>query len=107
MKKTNRRQFIAGMAALGLTKAVGIVRAGQTVQTEQPAEIKKTVLPFVPGSWSLVVLPDTQNYSTLYPGLFNLQTQWANQVLDKYHSHKAIILTHAYLYHDSTRYDWQ
>ena len=31
---------------------------------------------FVPGSWSLVLLPDTQNYSERYPGVFTLQTHW-------------------------------
>ncbi len=31
---------------------------------------------FVPGSWTLVVLPDTQNYSQHYPGLFHAQTGW-------------------------------
>ena len=227
MKKSNRRQFITGMVAfLCLTSVVRIVEAAQAVQTEQAAEVKKMVLPFVPGSWTLVVLPDTQNYSASYPGLFNLQTQWvvdnkdkynivyvlqngdvtnndnkqewerasrafsrldsvvpyaivpgnhdysggspkdrttlmnnyfppsrfakwptfggvmdegridnnyhlfraggrdwlilglewgprdktlewANQILTKYNNHKAIIMTHAYLYHDSTRHDWQ
>jgi hypothetical protein len=31
---------------------------------------------FTPGSWSLVLLPDTQIYSERYPGLFTLQTHW-------------------------------
>jgi hypothetical protein len=39
---------------------------------------------FVPGSWSLVLLPDTQNYSTKYPGLFTLQTHWIAKNKDKY-----------------------
>jgi hypothetical protein len=33
--------------------------------------------------------------------------KWAGQVLKKFPKHKAIIMTHAYLYSDSTRYDWQ
>jgi hypothetical protein len=37
--------------------------------TPQPPE-------FVPGSWTLVVPPDTQHYSEQYPGLFALQTHW-------------------------------
>jgi len=226
MKTNNRRRFVAAMAVLALTMTVQIVEVAQAVQSEQAAEVKKAVLPFVPGSWTLVVLPDTQNYSSHYPGMFNLQTQWivdnkdsrnivyvlqlgditnynsarewerasramdrldgvvpyalvpgnhdcgpggatgnrttlinnyfppkrfekwstfggtmekdriennyhlfkasgsdwlilglewgprdqtlqwANQILTKYHNHKAIIITHAYLYDDSTRYDW-
>ena len=32
---------------------------------------------------------------------------WANRVLDKYPSDRVIFATHAYLYHDATRYDWK
>lgn len=31
---------------------------------------------FVPGSWTLAVLPDTQVYSLRFPGLFTAQTGW-------------------------------
>lgn len=31
---------------------------------------------FVPGSWTLVIVPDIQNYSTIYPGLLELQMRW-------------------------------
>ncbi|MCC6126937.1 MAG: metallophosphoesterase [Pirellulales bacterium] len=33
-------------------------------------------LPFVKGSWTLALLPDTQYYSEKYPGLFDAQTAW-------------------------------
>lgn len=33
-------------------------------------------LPFVPGSWTLVLLPDTQRYSQDFPETFCNQTQW-------------------------------
>ena len=39
---------------------------------------------FTPGSWSLVLLPDTQYYSYSYPGLFTLQTHWIAKNKDKY-----------------------
>ena len=32
---------------------------------------------------------------------------WANEVLDRYKADRVIVLTHAYLYDDNTRYDWQ
>lgn len=32
---------------------------------------------------------------------------WANQVLDRYPGDRVVVLTHAYLYNDGTRYDWQ
>jgi hypothetical protein len=33
--------------------------------------------------------------------------QWANEVLSKYPGDRVIFVTHAYLYHDGTRYDWK
>ena len=32
---------------------------------------------------------------------------WANGIIEKHPSHKVIMVTHAYLYMDSTRYDWK
>ena len=32
--------------------------------------------------------------------------QWADRILSKYSDRKAIVFTHAYLYSDSTRFDW-
>ena len=39
---------------------------------------------FVPGSWTLVLLPDTQMYAEDYPGLFTMQTHWIAKNKDKY-----------------------
>ena len=36
----------------------------------------------------------------------NEALEWANHVVQRHPAHKAIIMTHAYLYSDSTRYDW-
>jgi hypothetical protein len=49
-------------------------------QPARPAE----ALPFVPGSWSLVVLPDTQIYSESYPELYKDQTRWIVANRDRY-----------------------
>lgn len=40
-------------------------------------------LPFVEGSWTLVVLPDTQRYSQDFPDTFVNQTQWIVDNRDK------------------------
>jgi hypothetical protein len=37
-----------------------------------------------PGSWTLVLLPDTQIYAEQYPGLFTLQTHWIAKNRDRY-----------------------
>jgi len=77
MEKINRRQFMGGAAAfLGLTKFAAIAGAAEGVQIKQAAKTEETAPAFVPGSQTLVVLPDTQKYSSDYPGMFNLQTQW-------------------------------
>jgi uncharacterized repeat protein (TIGR02543 family) len=39
---------------------------------------------FVPGSWALVVLPDTQGYSQTYPELFKDQARWIVANKDRY-----------------------
>lgn len=44
------------------------------VAAQGQAEIKP--LPFVEGSWTLAILPDTQVYSERYPEIFAAQTQW-------------------------------
>ncbi len=40
------------------------------------ADTKPAPLPFVPGSWTLVLLPDTQHYARAYPKTFISQTKW-------------------------------
>jgi hypothetical protein len=41
-------------------------------------------LPFVEGSWTLVLMPDTQNYADDYPGLFDAQTAWIARNKEKH-----------------------
>jgi hypothetical protein len=47
---------------------------------------------FVPGSWTLVLLPDTQCYSDRMPGLFTLQTHWIVKNKDKYNIQYVVTL---------------
>lgn len=44
--------------------------------TTKISDVNVPALPFVTGSWTLVVIPDTQTYCSQYPGLYDLQTQW-------------------------------
>ena len=59
------------------TTFASAVPAGQTAfwRLQQPGHPAQAV-PFVPGSWTLVVLPDTQVYSAVYPELFKDQIRW-------------------------------
>ncbi len=46
---------------------------------------------FTEGAWTLVLLPDTQKYSRVYPGMFDLQTSWIR--------HKAVERNIRYVLH--------
>lgn len=84
MGKMNRRDFLAA-AALGVGGYAQLLKAAQPpAESPSASNVERDPLPFVPGSWTLVILPDTQNYSTSYPGLFHLQTQWAVDNREKY-----------------------
>ena len=48
-------------------------------------------LPIAPGSWTLAILPDTQNYASSYPQHFNAQTQW---IADHAVSHNIRMVLH-------------
>ncbi|NLE37126.1 MAG: metallophosphoesterase, partial [Pirellulaceae bacterium] len=77
----DRRSFLIQSGAI-----LGTLGLGQNAVATEPRKSDKASkpiakgetppLPFVPGSWSIVILPDIQNYSTSYPGLTRLQTQW-------------------------------
>lgn len=47
-------------------------RTAAVVVTPSPTDQQD----FIDGSWTLVLLPDTQVYSLRYPGLFDAQTNW-------------------------------
>ncbi len=50
---------------------------GLLVANEEPTQL--TVRDYAPGSWTMVLLPDTQHYSERFPGLFLAQTAWIAQ----------------------------
>jgi hypothetical protein len=52
----------------------GTYEVGQ--QAPAPGGVGSAVIPIDPGSWSLVLMPDTQHYSQTYPQHFTAQTQW-------------------------------
>jgi hypothetical protein len=71
--------------ALGLL-FVGLLPAGAAEPkgaTRAPAPAAAQPMPFVPGSWTIVLLPDTQYYSRSFPGLFSMQTNWIVQNKEK------------------------
>lgn len=71
------QRFFANLAAYAVA-----VRE-QQAPAVQPTPSSLPAAPFVPGSWTLAVLPDTQNYSLRYPGLWLMQTAWLVQHRDE------------------------
>ena len=67
------RSLFVGVAAISL------LAAGAIGAEKLPPPPK-----FVPGSWTLVLLPDTQLYTEVYPGLFTMQTHWIVKNKDRY-----------------------
>ena len=73
-----RRTFLLRSAAFSLAASLFLspLAVGQVQE-------KSTAPEFVPGSWTMVLLPDTQVYSLDYPGLFTMQTRWIAENKDK------------------------
>lgn len=92
MFNMNRRQFIGSSTILGLAGLTQSAAGEAAAKDNNPKENNLPPLPFVPGSWSIAVLPDTQNYATFYPGMFHLQTQWLVDNKDKYNIKYALQL---------------
>lgn len=53
---------------------IGLYEVGQ--QAPPPGGVGASVDPIDPGSWTLVLMPDTQIYAQTYPQHFNAQTQF-------------------------------
>ena len=61
-------------------------------------------LPFVPGSWTLVLLPDTQNYAKSHPATFKNQTKW---IVDNAATHNIIfVMTEGDITNDNNAQQW-
>jgi len=88
----DRRRFlvatgtVVGLLTWGQIAPAAAPRPGKTAQkaVKKAPPPRVAPLPFVPGSWTLAILPDTQHYSESYPGLFELQTRWIAENKDKH-----------------------
>ena len=111
MGKMNRRRFLTGMGTvLGLAGYAQAVKAAQTPPASSTVsavdeKTQESSLPFVPGSWTLVVLPDTQHYPKTYPGLFHLQSQWVVDNKSKYNI--LYVLTLGDIVNNNNKPQWQ
>lgn len=90
----NRRVFISGfLGTIALATALSINPWSQAAETtavkpttsksESAKKPDPPVAPFIPGSWTIAIMPDIQHYSTQCPGLTRLQTQWIVENKDK------------------------
>ena len=87
----DRRTFLLCTSALltlfpggQIARAMKPTSANEAKGKNKPAKKSASpVLPFMPNSWTLVILPDIQNYSSDYPGILQLQTRWIAENKDK------------------------
>jgi len=76
------RSAFAGTFFKNLAAHTVNVRGGRAAALEvTPSPLRKR--DFVPGSWTLAVLPDTQLYSLYFPGVFFAQTAWIAKNQDR------------------------
>ncbi len=68
--------------------------------TREPGKINNTFHTFTAAGQHYLIL-------CLEFGPRNEVLDWANRIVKDHPQHKTIVVTHAYLYSDSTRYDWQ
>lgn len=54
-----------------------------TAKAKKASKPSQKVAPFVPGSWTIAILPDIQHYSEDFPGVLRLQTRWIAENKDK------------------------
>lgn len=89
----NRRNFLktaaAGAAAL---RQGNWMRATEAITLPPHAErVPLTPLNAPAGTWTLAVLPDTQNYSSRFPEVFDRQCDW---IVAHRHAHNIRFVAH-------------
>jgi len=103
MEKINRRRFLK-TTTYGLAAGSLIIKPGKiTAMANRPAQ--KHLIDNENKPWSLVILPDTQNYAKTYPGLFHLQTQWILENKNQYNI--VYVLQNGDVTNDNLEVQWQ
>jgi hypothetical protein len=75
--------------------------------SDAPAEAQlpsKAPAPVSSGSWSIAVLPDTQNYALSYPDVFVKQTEWLVATRDAYKT--MLVLQEGDIVNNNTHPEW-
>jgi hypothetical protein len=103
MEKINRRDILKKTAVCVLAICAGLLMTSQALAGATSAKNNITKEGSKP--WSLVILPDTQEYSRLYPGLFHLQTQWILENKDKYNI--VYVLQNGDVVNSNIEIEWQ
>lgn len=75
-RTTNEGRDAFSKTLLGNLAAYTGQVAGGLARNPTPTPDMRKAIEFVPGSWTLALMPDTQNYATGYPGIFASQTAW-------------------------------
>jgi 3',5'-cyclic AMP phosphodiesterase CpdA len=103
----DRRNFLKAVPSLAVLVVTGRSLAQDTVPASRSLDSASppAPLPFVDGSFTLVVLPDIQNYAEAFPALLDEQTRWiAAQRADR---HIAFVITLGDLTNRNTSDQWE
>ena len=96
------------LLALGLLVCLALPAQAKKVRPVKADAPKTAViqpLKFVSGSWTIVLLPDVQYYSRIYPGLYSLQTSWI--VKNKQKQNIQYVLTLGDITDGNTPLEWE
>jgi hypothetical protein len=69
---SSRRQASTGRCAAAIVLLLLLTASCWAVEKA----VQPSPLPYARGSWTLVLLPDTQNYCSSFPEIFTSQTRW-------------------------------
>lgn len=107
----DRRRFLTATGAflglIGVGYPLEAKNDNRKSQKDAPDPAEKTkppLLPFVPGSWTIVVMPDTQHYALSYPGVLRLQTDWISENRDE--NKIVYVLQNGDITHTRTLREW-
>jgi len=120
-----KEQVEAGAWQVPMLLATGNHDQGRNGHTQRRATLLTRYFPQAPGV-AQAMLADTRSPSDIENAYYRIPleratlgvlvlewaprtstVEWANEVLSRYPNDRVVIVTHAYLYDDSTRYDWR
>ncbi len=91
MKYHTLRPILLSVVICGLLTPLGWSQSTPAPEPTPAANLPDTPFDAPPGTWTLVILPDTQKYAQMFPDVFLRQTEWIAANKDK---HRILFVAH-------------